>query len=137
MTLPQHRRRSFAVLVSILALAGSLGCEPPPNPQQPGQRAGLRPGRPAAPAQVTAVPSQADFEIHLDRSAMATHRVDTGAVTEALSRFFEQYPYFSLSDLQDVKVGSADGRQVPLKQVATVEVWFAAARTELVVGAGR
>lgn len=79
-------------------------------------------------------PYQADFEIHLDRTAMTASHCDQPGVTQALSRFFEAYPFFSLTDLQDVTIRSLDGKEVPLKQIATVDVWFGAARTEILVG---
>ena len=130
-------RRSI-FLLPVFALLGSLiGCEPPPNPQgqvQPRLAQRLsKPTNPAAPVTATAAPS--DFEIQLDRSAMSTHRIDAAAVTAALSRFFEAYPYFSLSDLQEVKVRGGTGEDVPLKQIATIDIWFSAAKTEIVVGA--
>ena len=130
--------RCTIFLPSVFALLGSLlGCEPPPNPQaQVPPRLTQRSAKPASPAAaVTATPASSDFEIHLDRSAMATHRIDAAAVTAALSRFFEAYPYFSLSDLQEVKVRGGTGQDVPLKQIATIDVWFSAAKTEIVVGA--
>jgi hypothetical protein len=128
-------RRSM-ILLPVFALLGSLlGCEPPPNPQvQVQPRLSQRSDRPANAPTVTGTPASSDFEIHLDRSAMATHRIDAAAVTAALSRFFEAYPYFSLSDLQEVKVRGGTGTDVPLKQIATIDVWFSAAKTEIVVG---
>src|SRR5690242_12776695 len=97
-------RRLIFLLPMLVILGSVLGCEPPPNPQpQTPPRMSQRLSRPNTPPALSASPAQADFEIHLDRSAMASHRIDAAAVTAALSRFFESYPYFSLSDLQEVK----------------------------------
>jgi hypothetical protein len=120
------------------------GCAaPPPRPASqavgpPRPSAAATPVAPAAPVGSAPTGSApADFDIHLDRTAMAAQRVDAAAVTSALSRFFEAYPFFSLSDLQDVKVRAADGREVPLRQIGAVDVWFSAARTEIVIGGGK
>jgi hypothetical protein len=133
--------RLIAVLVGIATVSGCQlpsaapgGRSPPPS-----QQVGRQPVRPQVkPQGVVAArgsaPTQAEFEIHLDRAAMAANRVDAAAVTDALSRFFSTMPFFSLIDLQDVKVRAADGRDISLRTIGTVDVWFGPAKTEIIVG---
>jgi hypothetical protein len=78
-------------------------------------------------------PGQSDIEVHVDRAALAARHVDAEAVARAVSRFFEAYPFYSLTDLRNLKVPTPDGGAVPLREVAEVEVWFGSARTQVVV----
>ena len=124
------------VSVLALALAGwSGGCifgPPPPNQnQRVGQAGRMGPDR-----RVVAQPPgpyQAQFEISVDPSAMSERRVEMATLIESLRQFFEQYPFFSLGELQEMTVRATNGREVELRNFATVNVWFDAARTEIVV----
>jgi hypothetical protein len=139
-----NRSTRFVRTAAIFGVGLLTGCGPPPPlpkpASQPAASALKRPATAAAISAAVAAPAAsapADFDIRLDRTAMAAQGVDAAAVTAALSRFFEAYPFFSLSDLQDVKVRATDGREVPLRQLGTVDVWFSAARTEIVIGRGK
>jgi multidrug efflux pump subunit AcrB len=108
----------------------------PANPQAPqAQRPPIRPN--AVTVTRGSGTTQADFEIHLDREAMAANKVEQATVAQSLQQFFTTYPFFSLIDLQDLKIKSTDGKEVQLKQIATVDVWFGPAKTEIVVGSGK
>lgn len=81
-------------------------------------------------------PGQADFEIRVDPAALASHGLTAPAISAAVSKFFETYPMFSLTDLQDLPIataGGGGGGSVRLRDVAEVEVWFGASRTQVVV----
>jgi hypothetical protein len=139
----------LAKLAAALLFGGAIiGCQPPPGqqpnrpkitPQPQPQAQRPQPGaRP--PNTVTARAgegTQANFEIHLDRAAMAAAKVEASAVTDSLTRFFNAYPYFSLIDLQELKIKSAEGKDVPLRQVGTIDVWFGPAKTEIVIGGSK
>ena len=54
-------------------------------------------------------------------------------VSSRVAAFLESRAYFSLSDLQNLPIPSADGGRTPLRSFGSVDVWFTRARTEIVV----
>ncbi|HEX8911472.1 MAG TPA: hypothetical protein VF796_03860 [Humisphaera sp.] len=125
------RTRSIVALTVVATATFAGGCGGPDvPPQPPASHAAAEASPLAKPAQVYG----SEFEVRLDRPAMAAAGVDQTAVADALAAFFKARPTFTLSELNAVRVPAGNGREVPLRQIATVDVRFGPAKTEILIG---
>jgi len=118
-TRPLAAFAAFAALV-----AGGCGGPDVPPPARTGASQVARPPQTFG----------SEFEVRIDRPAMVAAGVDQAAVAEALSAFFKSRPTFTLTELNALRVRGTGGREVPLRQIATVDVRFGPARTEVLIG---
>jgi multidrug efflux pump subunit AcrB len=112
------RHLSFIIwLATAAGLAGGCGGGGPPAPRGDASAATL-PG---------------DLEVRLDRVAMARRGVSEPVVADALAAFLSQNRHYTLSQLNELVVHRpAGGDAVRLRDVATIDVSFGPARTDII-----
>lgn len=65
-----------------------------------------------------------DVTVQIDGAAAADNRLEPDAIRGQVARFLDSHQKFTLNDLNNLKLPAADGREVLLQEVATVQVEF-------------
>jgi hypothetical protein len=71
---------------------------------------------------------QAEFKVQIDNAAAADNRLEPAGIDAQVQKFLNSHDSFALSDLQNLKIPSSDGRDVLLQEVASIQVEFHKAR---------